>query len=498
MVCIICGGNHHTRQCVFPLSVSRCGCSRMVFGPEENHECVNNALKSYRLDVCAATTKPFLKMRVLDSTNFDGAEVLFFNKSNGRFEAFHNALDLLNAATSGVFNIINNENHFIVDYQSTKLVNFNFFIALMEYRGTSIGLRVIVKQNKVVALVKCDVKMTMHYGKLLMPPQYHMNSSIILGLKPRSGKLLLQIKSSGLKTINAQWQRNLGWNIDANIDADNMESNTITDPPSITGLCVNCNGDHNIKNCDLPLYSMHCYGCLVVSFDGTNHVNPCRPVNRKASIKSDLLASEAMTLFELAYNTTEANLFYLNESRFVQVTPQQKMISAPVEGLLNVKQNGDFQYIDFKQTKFNRCSFLIAVLDAGGIWRLRFRLVITPKHGLVVFKLTKTLNVNNGRIEIPNDSMVNTVAVFGFTNIEPSFYITLRIHANQNGQISTTPFDGYVGYIGFNIGHSDIGLHIDEIFDKDDGNIIQFNKRLYKRENEQPLSTFQAQRIAPR
>lgn len=138
MVCIICGGNHHTRQCNYPLSVSRCACSRMVFGPEDNRECVNNELKSYRLNVCAATTKSFFKMRVLDTTNFDGAEVFFFNKTDGRFEAFNNSLDLLNSATSGIFTIGNNENYFTVDYQSTKLVNFNFFITLIEYHGASV------------------------------------------------------------------------------------------------------------------------------------------------------------------------------------------------------------------------------------------------------------------------------------------------------------------------------------------------------------------------
>lgn len=75
----------------------------MVLGPEDNHECVNNAFKSCRLDVCAATTKSFFKIRVLDTTNFDGAEVFFFIRTDGQFEAFNTSLDLLNSATSGIF-----------------------------------------------------------------------------------------------------------------------------------------------------------------------------------------------------------------------------------------------------------------------------------------------------------------------------------------------------------------------------------------------------------
>lgn len=343
-----------------------------------------------------------------------------------------------------------------------------------------------------------EIKMVIRAGKLLMPGNYEMNTCIILGLKPRSRKMVLQIKSNGLTAKSAQWERNKGWTIDANINADNMESNTITDSPPITEVCSNCSGYHNIKNCNLPSYTMHCSHCLVVSLDGAMHGPPCKPVNRKSSVRLDLLAKRAITLFQLSYNINEANVFHLNDSRFVQVSPQLRLISAPVEGLLKVRNNDNEQFIGFKQTQFNRCSFLIAVLDGKGIWRLRFRLVVTPVHGLAVFKLSKTLNVNHGRIEMPNDLMVNTVAVFGVAPIESSFYITLRVHANESGRLSSTQFDGYIGYIGVEVSEANIECFIDDALNGNTNQLQRkrFNNCLYRRE-EQPLSTFQSQRTAP-
>lgn len=64
-------------------------------------------------------------------------------------------------------------------------------------------------------------------------------------------------------------------------------------------------------------------------------------------------------------------------------------------------------------------------------WRLRLRAVLTPNSGLLVFKITKTLPIENGHILIPPEFRLNTIALFGMKPTDRNFYAEVRVHANK-------------------------------------------------------------------
>lgn len=130
--------------------------------------------------------------------------------------------------------------------------------------------------------------------------------------------------------------------------------------------CYNCNGAHDVAVCDWPSYSIHCTGCLVVSFDGTMHEKPCKPKNKISAIRSNLFATNALTLFKISYSLNETQMVYLNDDGiFSEMSSKVKLISGPVEGILITQDEMDDmeQSISFKQSAFKRCAFFIAILD---------------------------------------------------------------------------------------------------------------------------------------
>lgn len=150
-----------------------------------------------------------------------------------------------------------------------------------------------------------------------------------------------------------------------------------------------------------------------------------------------------------------------------------------------------------KQTTFNRCSLLIAIKDKTNVWRLRFRVVVTPNDGVLVFMLFKTLPFIDGKFEIPTEFTNNTIAVLGMVALEQSFYIEFNVHASENGFFSEHS-NGYVGFIGV-----DISLTMDEWFIDSSLQTTNTQERIYKKFNETlykvepvPIGNFKAQRMS--
>lgn len=44
-------------------------------------------------------------------------------------------------------------------------------------------------------------------------------------------------------------------------------------------------------------------------------------------------------------------------------------------------------------------------------WRLRIRLVVTTSIGIILFPVTKTLFIENGKFQVPEDYRANTVQI---------------------------------------------------------------------------------------
>lgn len=491
MPCIICGGQHDVRYCLYPTNIHRCAeCQSMILN-NSPHQCQkNNALKGYRLPVLAVTPAPVLKLRVRNEFEVDGADFHFFDVNNMCFTEFLVSNVMFSPSTSGLFTTDVDEKYNILKYESSKFVQFSFYIGIMKYGIPDEFLRVIVTRDGVL-LFKGLTNMQNDEGKISMSSRHNFNTALILGLKPRSNKLQLQIQF-GNKCQKIKWEKKEGWIFQ---DIDNGQQVLTADDPTLR--CYNCNKGHNVENCCLPNFSTHCRGCLVVSFDGSGHENPCMPVNKISEIRSDILARNALTLFRLNYSPKDTQIFILTKDKaFAEFAGNYKALSAPAESILShqVIDPEKEHRIMMKQTSFKRCSILFAVFDKANTWRLRFRLVVTPQHGLIVFKLQRTLQVINDRIIIPSEYENNSIALFGLKPKVDSVYMNIFVHANRDGRMSTTKFAGYNGYIGI-----DVSNYKDEIYIDDALNGLgeletkKFNRKLFQ-EQPKPLGSFKEQR----
>lgn len=340
------------------------------------------------------------------------------------------------------------------------------------------------------------MEMENNNGKLAIPNRYKLSTAFVLGLSLRSENLELQVRSNNLATKPARWEGGR-WVIAEDLDGKYLERVENQNNPQLASMvCLNCGAKHSIQACAMPFFTKHCTGCLLVSLDGNEHENPCQYTNKISLIRKDIMSNNALTLFQLGYLNSDVKAYYLDNGQFIPVDTQAKLFSPPTDAIITFQNidNQARQSIVLRQASFKRCSVLIAVLDRTKVWRLRFRLVVSSCHGVLAFKLTRTVPTLNGKVVVPKDFQNNTVAVFGFETTEgrDDFYIDIRVHANSNGQMSATKFDGYNTHIGYNV--LEDRVVIDNALE---GNQLRkFNRKLYK-EEPQPLSTFKEQRMVP-
>lgn len=488
-MCFICGGNHENKNCLHPVSLQRCSrCFKMIIS-NEPHLCIEaDAVKNFRIDPFAVEPTNAFKIRLKN------ADMYFFNGEEGRFEEFFTTHYVVNPATAGVFTVADTGTHKILSYDSVKYVQFSFYIALLG--EPTIQLRAIVTSDGLM-LMRCEMEMENNNGKLAIPNRYKLSTAFVLGLSPRSENLELLVKSNNLATKSARWEGGRSWVIAEDLDGGYLERvENQNNPQPVSMVCLNCGAKHSIQACTMPFFTKHCTGCLLVSLDGNEHENPCQYTNKISLIRKDILSNNALTLYQMGYSNSDVKAYYLDNGQFVPVVTRTKLVSPPAEAIITFQNidNQARQFIVFKQASFQRCSVLIAVLDSTKVWRLRLRLVVSSCHGVLAFKLTRTVATLNGKIVVPKNFQNNTVAFFGFEATEgrDDFYIDISVHANGNGQMSATRFDGYTSHIGYNV------LEDRVVFGNElEGNQLQkFNRKLYK-EEPKPLSTFKEQRIVP-
>lgn len=475
----------------------------MVFD-NKPHTCGPNAaaaVKYYRTDPFASKPQIIFTLRVLTIEDSNGAEIYFFNPLNRSFCQFFDTTSVLSPATSGIFDLREKENHLELRYKATKLKKFSFYIALLSYNGPTIGLRAIVTREHGVVLVEANMNLNSVNGNISIPARYSLNTTFIMALKPRSKHMQLKLKSGDSKTMTVNWELNTGWTIDPQLNGENRQRSIAQNQPGqavVQQTCHNCNEGHSIEDCELPEYTMHCTGCLLVSFDGANHINPCMPNNKVSPIRLDLFAKHALTLFQMNYSLADVTVHYWNQGHFSEVNPRVKLISPPSEAVITIQNVNGNQCIALKQSSFKRCCILICAMDNSGIWRFRWRVVVTPNSGVLIFHMTKTPTFQNGQISIPPEFRLNTIAIFGMKPRNSSFYVEVRVHANSNGNLSSSTFDGYTGHFGIDFSSDRDRVFIDNALDGHErkSHEVKFNHLLYQREPK-PISTFRSQRVAP-
>lgn len=302
----------------------------MIFN-NEPHECRNHSalkIKGYRTSIFEGKSDPMFKIRTRNEFEVCGVEFYYFNANDQCFDQFHDGLVVLSPSTSGLFITENCTKYNTLVYESTKFVEFSFYIGLMKYDAPEISLRAIVCREGII-LVKCNVEMFNNTRALSIKDRYSMNTVFILGIQPRGNNFQLQIQF-GSTCQKVKWQKETGWNLDQFINVINVR------PADTEDLrYLNCNKGHNVEQCYFPTFTAHCSGCLIVSIDGSQHENPCMPINRISKIRSDLLARNALTLFRLIYSPNEVEMLYLTKDHiFTHFERQRKLLSAPTESIL--------------------------------------------------------------------------------------------------------------------------------------------------------------------
>lgn len=256
-------------------------------------------------------------------------------------------------------------------------------------------------------------------------------------------------------------------------------------------------GDQNeMVNCTVPMLYLRCYRCLVISHDGSGHTSPCMPKYTISGLRTDIYAKPIYQMFQFRVKKSDGVVHYLNiDSGRFEVLDGQSLLCPATDGILDSFSGEKYLRLTYSACAFKRFSIVIAVL-MNGCWRLRYRIVPSAVHGILVFKMRSTLHFTNGRVILPDDFKLNTILVVG---IKPSgsFKINFRIFANEDGQLDTENFNGYLGDATLSVDAN--GIDASTIDDNIDGEnhqskkSVKFDHRLYEQPQE-PVASFRSQR----
>lgn len=236
--------------------------------------------------------------------------------------------------------------------------------------------------------------------------------------------------------------------------------------PSLTQPCFNCGKLHSDGDCDIPTYFVRCPRCWIVSFDRTGHRKPCTPTNTTSPFHNNIFGRMALPLFKLRVRRCEADIHYMDPSkRTFEMANGKVLLSPAARGAFE----SNYSSISYRSDMYSRISFLIAIWG-GKQWCLRFRGILSPVDGLLLFKVESI--VTDG--DIFGSLQDNTIAVFGLKAKTAAMDIQFEVFAKDQEQGD----EFYTGSVKWRScdGYFDEGL-IDDVLD---GNTPK-NKKLYDR-----------------
>lgn len=93
----------------------------------------------------------------------------------------------------------------------------------------------------------------------------------------------------------------------------------------------------------------------------------------------------------------------------------------------------------YEATSIKRFSVIFAIWCKNS-WRIRFHVVVSPK-GVIVFRLSKTIFMENGRIFMPEEIIHHLcVSLFiGVHSNDNEIDLTVRAYANATGTDTSNP-----------------------------------------------------------
>lgn len=205
---------------------------------------------------------------------------------------------------------------------------------------------------------------------------------------------------------------------------------------------------------------------------------------RVKSLDTDwpLATRKPLAMFKLRILKQDCDLYFLNElsGQFENLEPGKYLLGPTLHGIFSYKSMENHNIVSYDASAFERLSIMIAV-HSEGRWRLRFRLVATNESGLIGFRMSSTLQKQNGRYILPYDQH-NNVLILGIQPKEPSFKILFRIFANENGVIDDRIFSGYQAFATYDPTTMKGNFVLDDELDGETAKSKRyFNKHLYPR-----------------
>lgn len=307
-------------------------------------------------------------------------------------------------------------NRGVLSFKSTKRTKFSILLAMISPQAVRL-IRAVCNRNSMNAtkFLETNIALNEANGRFRIPDEFRYSITACIGFKLKNDaeNMELQVRD----------QPSIIYNVTNGWDISNYSASQIIQevPPTHNNLiennalkCYNCNGGHEAEHCKWPEFLLCCPQCLVISFDGKNHISPCQPINRIVSPRPDIFAVSPTKLFDIAFFTNAVGILFLNEHGQMEIlTTEQTLLSMATDGILSLKNVDESRVaLRYEATSQSRFSILFAILDRQQIWRLRFRAVLTPVNGLLVFKLHSTLPVESGMYKIPQNQK-NAIAVIG-------------------------------------------------------------------------------------
>lgn len=217
--------------------------------------------------------------------------------------------------------------------------------------------------------------------------------------------------------------------------------------PSLTHPCFNCGNLHSAGDCDKPTYFVRCPRCWIVSFDRSGHRLPCTETNTTSRFCDNIFGRMALPLFTLRVRKCEADMYLMdpNTAKF-EMANGKSLLSPATCGAFQYAGLGNRHMISYSTNTYSRISFLIAI-HGGKQWAVRFRGILSPVHGLLMFKVKNLV----GDRDIFASLQDNTVAVIGlkprFNAMEIQFEVFAkdRHHGNEyyGGAVDWRCRDGF-------------------------------------------------------
>lgn len=380
-----------------------------------------------------------------------GCDDIYFLQ-NRKFNLMTTESALFCSATGGLITICVSDEQTEIFIESTAFKSFTILFAYLMERTYGIAIEVKISREGPITVSKITNNNVNSHS--YFPSKYYHEAVCVFGIK----------KYNSHEVFNAL--------IDIDEYPQDIAHNSIVD-----------------RFGDAPNLFIRCTRCLVYSFNGHHHTAPCAPINTISMRRHNILAKMCSPMFNMRTKSDKNQLFFLDHTgRFNQMKNYSKLLSASTDGYFSFNSSEQFNWLNYSTSQFHRFSVIVAIY-MNGFWRLRLHAKTTNKHGLLLFKMQKTLTKIENRFVLPSGYALDNVLLVGIkpTNIN-ALKIDFKVYANQIGTITKQPFDGIYRYAQYNEEF--------DCFDFDDGisHEVFFSKNIYTKPPV-PLSTLHEQQL---